>query len=346
MNFEIHKYILLTGAGFTRNFDGFLAKEKRDQIFNSEAVENFPPLRQLLIDESEGDYESLYQRVVYGDYSAQLKEALTKAVMSAYGELDKAICYFYSAQRSGAVSSYPHIHNLKRYFLSHFDGGAGGNVVGYFFTLNQDLFIERWDDGEQFWIIPGMPKQSLRFSHDVHGRAASLPPEYRLTVPDAEAVQKISSAYSQRISSPSRFYYVKLHGSLNWWSSGEKQAMVIGGNKAGQIAREPLLQWYTEEIFKKVLSCPNRHLWVVGYSFRDEHINNVIAESITNHALNLYTISPSDTTTFTAELAKSPYGEILLARLCKHFPYALKDVYPADGRDTLAAQQIHKALQQ
>lgn len=216
MNFEIHKYVLLTGAGFTCNFDGFLAKQMRDQIFNSEAVENFPPLRQLLIHESEGDYESLYHRVVYGDYPAELKEALTKAVMSAYGELDKAICCFYSAQRVGAASSYPHTHNLKRCFLSRFDGGAGGNVVGYFFTLNQDLFIERWDDGEQVWIIPGMPKQSFRFSHDFPGRDAPLPAEYRLTVPDAEAVQKISSAYSQRISSPSRCYYVKLHGSLNW----------------------------------------------------------------------------------------------------------------------------------
>lgn len=149
-------------------------------------------------------------------------------------------------------SSYPHTHNLKRCFLSRFDGGAGGNVVGYFFTLNQDLFIERWDDGEQVWIIPGMPKQSFRFSHDFPGRDAPLPAEYRLTVPDAEAVQKISSAYSQGISSPSRCHYVKLHGSLNWWSSGEKQAekqmMVIGGNKADQIAHEPLLQWYAEEI--------------------------------------------------------------------------------------------------
>jgi hypothetical protein len=29
-----------------------------------------------------------------------------------------------------------------------------------------------------------------------------------------------------------------------------------------------------------------RYLWVVGYSFRDEHINKVITDSILNHQLD------------------------------------------------------------
>ena len=79
--------------------------------------------------------------------------------------------------------------------------------------------------------------------------------------------------------------------------------MVIGGNKPAQIHREKLLQWYFD-LFQEVLSCPNRRLLVIGYGFRDLHINAVIAQSIQQHGLKLYIISPQSPEGFKNELLR------------------------------------------
>ena len=67
--------------------------------------------------------------------------------------------------------------------------------------------------------------------------------------------------------------------------------MVIGHEKVGSIAKEPLLKWYLS-LFEEILKEPNRNLVVVGYGFGDEHINNVIADAIRDCGLRLYVISP------------------------------------------------------
>lgn len=67
--------------------------------------------------------------------------------------------------------------------------------------------------------------------------------------------------------------------------------MVIGGNKKEQIDREPLLKWYYK-IFADVLSGGDKKLMVIGYGFRDEHINSTIVNAIKNRGLKLYVLSP------------------------------------------------------
>ena len=67
-------------------------------------------------------------------------------------------------------------------------------------------------------------------------------------------------------------------------------AMVIGYEKAGSIANEPLLQWYLD-VFKKILNMPGQTLVIVGYGFMDRHINETIADAAKN-GLTLHIISP------------------------------------------------------
>jgi hypothetical protein len=59
MAMQIREPILLTGAGFTRNFGGFLANQMWDKIFNREQVQNHPSLVNLLKDNF--DFESVYK---------------------------------------------------------------------------------------------------------------------------------------------------------------------------------------------------------------------------------------------------------------------------------------------
>lgn len=53
--------VLLTGAGFTKNFDGFLGKEMWAKVFNNHLIQSNEKLRILLQDDY--DFESVYSKV-------------------------------------------------------------------------------------------------------------------------------------------------------------------------------------------------------------------------------------------------------------------------------------------
>jgi hypothetical protein len=68
----------------------------------------------------------------------------------------------------------------------------------------------------------------------------------------------------------------KLHGSTNWQAADGQHMLVMGGNKTSAIWRNSVLRRYIEE-FKSRLSEPGARLKVIGYGFRDRHINETIA---------------------------------------------------------------------
>ena len=53
--------MLLTGAGFTKNFGGFLANEMWAYIFNNPLIQSSVILREKLVDDQ--DFESVYSPV-------------------------------------------------------------------------------------------------------------------------------------------------------------------------------------------------------------------------------------------------------------------------------------------
>jgi hypothetical protein len=82
---------------------------------------------------------------------------------------------------------------------------------------------------------------------------------------------------------------------------------------------------------QEVLSCPNRRLLVIGYGFRDLHINAVIAQSIRQHGLKLYVISLQSPEGFKNELHRDGDEDkkILWQGLTRYWNRELKDVCPA-----------------
>jgi len=103
--------------------------------------------------------------------------------------------------------------------------------------------------------------------------------------------------------------------------------MVIGGKKTERIAQIPILDWYFE-IFQRVLSQPNSHFLLIGYGFGDEHVNEIIANCVSQSGLSLYILGPSSYDRLRANLDRCTNGKVLLSGLRGYFPYPLAEVFP------------------
>jgi hypothetical protein len=164
---------------------------------------------------------------------------------------------------------------MVRSFLVRFDA---------IFTLNQDLLMERhYLDGNvgfssyrrwSGWLIPGMkpmPGVGLSLAETNTGR----------WMPDS-STQIIQSGFQP---------YIKLHGSSNWTDATGKQLLVMGGNKVSIIEQYPILKWNHDQL-KQYLSRPDTRLMVIGYSFGDSHINQIIAEAADRGTIRMFIVDP------------------------------------------------------
>jgi hypothetical protein len=86
--------------------------------------------------------------------------------------------------------------------------------------------------------------------------------------------------------------FFKLHGSSNWRDSSDSTMLIIGGDKTCEIQRHPILSWYFSQ-FQEYLSKPDTRLMIIGYGFRDSHINDVITHAIQKDNLKFFVIDPS-----------------------------------------------------
>jgi len=276
------------------------------------------------------DFESVYSEVIYGKLKAQDKNAFMEAIENSYDKLDFVLRRFMEG-----TPNLPSTYNL-RILLEWFTGEAGGKNRGYIFTLNQDLLLERWYIGDELLTAPGMDRQMKWLKNQ------TVSTEHIITVPTSEDMTAIKQEDEKNLSSSGRFHYVKLHGSQNWRTSDGRNAMVIGWKKDEIISREPLLNWYAQ-IFRRVLFQWDVRLLVIGYSFRDNHINKIISDSIRERRLKMYVVSPSDPLIFKNELLTRPQGKILWNGLAGYFPYMLRDVCPG-GTPSIPFLEIEAAL--
>jgi len=329
MNASIAQHIIFTGAGFTKNFGGFLAMEMWTQIFNHPEVQKQPRLRELLLNDF--DYESIYYQVlaVSNDaFESVEKKAIHEAVRGAYGSIDEII------SKCGLGPYGPQSANIGK--VNDLLKCCAGNNTGFFFTINQDLFIERYCDIPHKKAIYPFFKENWILCP---GKGEALPDDQWVTLPGKDEIDtKKAKSFASKY-----LYYLKLHGSYGWKSSDGTEKMVIGRNKEQQITHEPLLKRYFE-LFQNVLSQGKSKLLVIGYGFRDEHINRVIAESINTHGLEVYVLSPMDPKIFINDLEKGSItdGKLILAGIKGYFPYTLTDVVPPDGKETYAWRELNK----
>ncbi len=265
------------------------------KIFNNPEVRRHRKLIELL-DECSPDFETAYGSVLENDYSDEEEKAIRAAVESVFSRMDEGLR---NITRWGEM---PCPHGITK-LVCEFTGGD--QETGFFFTLNQDLFIERHIVDKTFLGTHG---HRQLFPLGISARpgmmgsflgARPLTRDELKTLPSDDQLPKIKENAERH----TRFGYVKLHGSTGWIGAGGSDAMVIGGGKTGRIKKEPLLRWYSD-LFERVLLERRHRLLIIGYSFRDPHINEVIAKSLRSPGLDLAVISPQPWSVFDKGLKK------------------------------------------
>lgn len=320
MSIQITKNILLLGAGFSKNFGAPLANEMWYLIFNHNEIQAQPRLKKLMLNNF--NFELIYDYVLSGfidkegllgekdsfiDFTNIEKNAIREAINNAYEFIDEIFIEY--------KNRYNHIRGFTSVdqFIYHFPPqvqdvkGPDGKTHFIFpdeknktfiFTLNQDLFFERTypNFGVKLSILGEKQFGLLQIGSLLeNGFDEKLKPSDYCNLPDQDELDHKRDSLLE-----GNYFLVKLHGSYNWIGIDGSHAMVIGSNKEEQINKEPLLKCYFE-IFKKVLSQSQRYLLIIGYSFGDKHINDVIANAVKNHGLKIYILSPEPLKTFNKE---------------------------------------------
>lgn len=270
------KYLLL-GAGFSRNWGGWLAAEAFEYLLGCPEIMPIPRLRELLWRHSQGggfeDALAELQRDYRQHEAANLNHMrdLERAISRMFEDMNRG--YFENPQ----FEFQQNIAFLVGKFLTRFDA---------IFTLNQDLLLEhayaggnvallsnqRWNGAQ----LPGMRPRPDVVNPAANGWARTI---------------WVSGPREEFIVQPRNQPIFKLHGSSNWNSDHGGPMLVIGGNKVQDIGFWPILQWNFEQ-FQASLTQPNSLLMVIGYGFRDAHINDTIAGAVMNQRLRMFVIAP------------------------------------------------------
>ncbi len=272
-------HILLLGAGFSRNWDGWLASEVYDHLFTSSHILGDAHLQRVLRRTKDtGGFETALAEV-QNDYILNH----TPANLDHLHRLQAAIGDMYADMEAGFANKismeFSNDGNSQIWkFLARFDA---------IFTLNQDLLLERhyldgnlalasprkWDG----WRLPGM---KVLFDG---GRDGPF---------DCGKIKWTPEEPSAFRTYPNIQPYFKLHGSWNWWANHGEQMLVLGDNKISTIKRHPILNWYQEQFFAYLLR-PDAKLMVIGYGFNDQHINQTIYAAWEKHQrLSMFIVHP------------------------------------------------------
>jgi SIR2-like domain len=307
--------VLLLGAGFSRNWGGWLASETFEYLLGCSEIDHHIRARLLShrnTDGLEGALAELQEEG--GTRLRRFEEALTRM----FGDMNTALTKVeFEFQED--------VEMLIRNFLVRFD------VI---FTLNQDLLMERYylDHNVALssyrrwsgWQIPGMKPMPTPDPADNTGK----------WIPDP-SFQFIRDSFQP---------YIKLHGSSNWTDAGGTQLLVMGGNEPSAIDHFPILKWYHEQ-FRQILAKSDTRLMVIGYSFGDKHVNNAIFGAADYGDLQIFIIDPRGLDAIGDRWQSSTPGEPMLPRLWQNLRGAsrrsLREIF---GNDRVEHAKVMRFL--
>ena len=268
---------LLLGAGFSRNWGGWVASEAFEYLLGCPEIIGDARLHDLLWKHQlEGGFEDALAELQDGNISyahpswdhAQLIQ-FQNAVGRMFDDMNRG---FYD--RDSLEFPPMDSDRLVSKFLTRFDA---------IFTLNQDLLLEH------FYLVNNVVRHMAR--PHVPGMRWTINPEPIYSESLARATWTPRALEEFRLQNNSQ-PFVKLHGSSNWFTKdGTQRLLVMGGAKQQEIGRHPLLKWYATQ-FAQMLCEPNTRLMVIGYGFRDLHVNGAIDEAV-KRGLKMFIIDPA-----------------------------------------------------
>jgi hypothetical protein len=260
--------VLLTGAGFSRNWGGLLAGEVNGRLMSHAAVRARPRLQPLLLREP---FEDALETTRTGLYERADEAAIETAIRAVFDEMDSDFRNPMPPVLGATIND----------FLARFCPGPVAISTGYVFSLNQDLLFERiygTQVNKQQLVTPGIRWLEPRPPFPA---AAHRIPLANIVDPGEDEPALLRN-----------FNLIKLHGSINWRNKDGTSSMVMGRRKPLTISRSPLLGWY-HQVFEQVLFSGGVRLMVIGYGWGDDHINEPIAEAVRNHGLQIYSWNPA-----------------------------------------------------
>jgi hypothetical protein len=277
----------LLGAGFSRNWGGWLADEAFEYLIGTPEVRAEPGLRELLWrHQSSGGFENalaeLYESFRLPDPTTPGVEYMNShvPVRSQIGALQGAVSRMFDAMNQ-AFNEQLEFEQPIIDFLATFDA---------LFTLNQDMLLERLYSNRlaatrptaskwQGALLPGVAKRKkIRESN-----GTDFWSEYEWIPDSAVSLSDYSKGELQPI--------YKLHGSSQWYTADSSQPLlIIGAEKARAIQQFDVLRQYWHS-FEQTLSQGPR-IAIIGYSFRDDHINEALKKA-TKAGSELFVIDPS-----------------------------------------------------
>jgi hypothetical protein len=263
--------VALLGAGFSRNWDGWLANEIKAKL--CARLHGDAELGNLLT-QSPDNFEDVLSRV-QNEFKSQQSAAskarldrLQNAILDVFGHMNQAFAELQTMEFSSDAR-----FSIQA-FLSEFDA---------IFSLNQDLLLEL-----QYNIMVGRSHRWNAYSFP----GMVLPPNFYASSKAEKLTAQWTpltdfTSYKPHTAQP----IYKLHGSVNWRDSAGGQLLVMGANKQALIQESAILRWYSEQ-FQRYISESNSRLMVIGYSFNDEYINNLIFEASQSAKLGMYIVNP------------------------------------------------------
>ena len=267
--------ILLLGAGFSRNWGGWLASEVFDYLLGCPEITGNAALRRALWrSKDQGGFEQTLA-LLQSDPSFSPSERA-----GAAQPFEAALVRTFSDMNVGLLGltdlEFPTSHPWKvAQFLAGFDA---------IFTLNQDLLLEHRympqipsaDYGARAWRGAQMPGLKLMPGSE-EGASDGWAP-------------RIWTDSGRTLLDSSLQPVFKLHGSTNWRTADGKHVIVFGASKEQAIESNRLLRSYIE-IFQEALCRADTRLMVIGYGFGDKHINGVIGRGA-EAGLKMFVIDP------------------------------------------------------
>lgn len=284
---------LLTGAGFSRNWGGWLADEAFEYLLGCADI---TPLIKTELWKAKGNgsgFEGALNAlrasyITHRDERHRIElKTFEQMLLGMFTTMNNAFSKieFEPGVEHARLGPQP---TRVRDFLCRFDK---------IFTLNQDTLLEqKYEKGdlrtgsEGRWFQLGLP--------GIREMKMSAPPH---THPGLYAPASPPFTISERLQP-----YFKLHGSSNWRTDDGSNLLIMGGNKSALISESPLLSWYMGE-FRKSLKEPGTRLMVIGYGFGDPHVNGYIREGV-EAGTKLFIIDPQGIDVIRNPLTQNVYN--------------------------------------
>lgn len=263
-------HILLLGAGFSRNWGGWLASEAFDYLLGCPEVDE--PLKNLLWEyQNKGGFEAALGHLQEESFKRGRSDDRLQNMEAALRRMFADMNIAFSNQHFEFCNEMQ--YSVAR-FLTKFDA---------IFTLNQDLLLERFYLNDNVCLMSSGKWDGFQVAGVKPANSMfSPPPGFNgRCEPDTENFKTF----------PRLQPYFKLHGSINWFNTGSEGLLVLGTKKPALIDRYPTLRWINNE-FERALNTPETRLMIMGYGFADDHINDVIRRAATIHKIAIFVIDP------------------------------------------------------